>query len=157
MRPVEGVSMDVDSSAFEQGGRIPTRYTGDGEDIPPPLRFIDIPTGTVALALTLDDMDAPAGPLHHWLVWNLPPNISGIGEGEQVAVAGRNDFGEHGYRGPCPPSGVHTYWFKLYALDAELDLEQEAGHRRLQEAMQGRVIAHSSLTAAYSTQQKEKA
>ncbi len=147
--------MDVDSSAFEPGGDIPSRYTGDGEDIPPPLRFIDIPRQAAALVLVVDDVDAPAGPLHHWSVWNIPPNTTGTEAGkEPPGVEGRNDFGEQGYRGPCPPSGVHTYRFQLYALDSELDLGQGAPRRRLEEAMKGHIIQQASLTANYGTQQQ---
>ena len=143
--------MDLRSSAFEDGGNIPSLYTCDGQDVSPPLEIGDVPEGTVALALVMDDPDAPGGTFDHWLVWNIPAGTAEIAEGtEPEGVQGRTDFGRLGYGGPCPPSGTHRYMFKLYALGQELDLPQGARKSDLEAAMQGHILAEALLSGNYS-------
>ncbi len=143
--------MRLSSPAFENGGSIPSVHTCDGRDTSPPLRIADVPQEAQALALVMDDPDAPGGTFDHWLVWNIPPETTEIPEGQEPqGVQGRTDFGKMGYGGPCPPSGTHTYRFRLYALDAELDLREGANKRRLQAAMEGHVLSEALLEGNYS-------
>ena len=145
------VSMEITSDAFEDGGQIPSKYTCDGEDISPPLTISDVPESAACLALVMDDPDAPMGTFDHWLVWNIPADTEEIAEGEQPeGVPGRNNFGNLEYGGPCPPSGTHTYRFKLYALDTRLDLDQGASKEDLEAAMEGHIVADTMLRGDYS-------
>jgi len=143
--------MELSSPAFASGGKIPASHTCDGDDMSPLLRITNVPDGTQALALVMDDPDAPMGTFDHWLVWNIPPDTTGIPEGtEPEGVQGKTDFGKLGYGGPCPPSGTHTYRFKLYALDQQLDLPQGANKEQLSRAMEGHVLAQAVLKGNYS-------
>jgi hypothetical protein len=143
--------MRLTSAAFENGGRIPSTYTCDGEDISPPLEFHDVPQESVSLALVMDDPDAPNGTWDHWLVWNIPGGTTSIPEDSQPdGVPGENGWGRLDYGGPCPPSGTHTYRFKLYALDCELSLPEGASKGQLQDAMKGHVLEEASLQGDYS-------
>jgi len=143
--------MELRSSAFENGGRIPAAYTCDGSNVSPPLEVVDVPEGTAALALVMDDPDAPMGTFDHWVVWNIPPETASVPEGtEPQGVAGTNNFGTTRYGGPCPPSGTHTYRFKLYALDAMLELKRGASKRKLEKAMKGHILEEALLEGAYS-------
>ena len=143
--------MELTSPAFEDGGRIPSRYTCDGEDVSPPLEIVDVPAGAATLALVMDDPDAPGGTFDHWVVWNIAPGTSAMGEGEEPAgVPGRTSFGRLSYGGPCPPSGTHRYRFKLYALDTALDLRRGASKRDLEKAMQGHILEQALLEGNYS-------
>ncbi len=129
--PIENIQKEADimkirSNDFKEGGMIPSRFTCQGEDINPHLAWDDVPKGVRGFALIVDDPDAPMGTWVHWLVKNIPPSVREIRQdsipGEQVA----NDFGKEDYGGPCPPSGVHRYFFRLYALDIErLDAEDK--------------------------------
>ena len=104
---VTGTALKLTSSAFEDGGRIPAKYTADGEDISPPLFIDGIPEGTISLALVMDDPDAPMGTWDHWIVWNISPDTNQISAGvEPEGVSGRNSWGRLGYGGPAPPSGT---------------------------------------------------
>lgn len=155
-------AMDVSSLAFEDGAEIPTEYTCDGANSSPPLRISGIPDRTETLAVTVDDPDAPGDTFVHWLLWNLPaeteqipqsvprgPSVSDLGD----AVQGTNDRDEVGYSGPCPPEsdGPHTYRFFLYALDEDLDLEAGATMDRFEAAIDGRVVAETSLEGTYES------
>jgi len=141
----------VTSPAFKHEGMIPSRYTCDGRDMTPPLRFEDLPKGAASLALVLDDPDAPMGTFDHWVVWNIPPGTTSVEEGrEPQGVQGRTSFGRMGYGGPCPPRGVHRYFFKLYALDAMLNLPAGSRKRDLEQAMKGHVIEQAVLMCKYS-------
>jgi hypothetical protein len=143
--------MKLSSPAFADGGDIPAKYTCDGDDVSPPLQIADVPDDAEALALVMDDPDAPMGTFDHWLVWNIPADTTEIPEGtEPEGVQGKTDFGRLGYGGPCPPSGTHTYRFKLYALDEELDLAEGADKKQLSRAMEGHVMAEVMLKARYS-------
>ncbi|KUK01899.1 MAG: YbhB/YbcL family Raf kinase inhibitor-like protein [Methanobacteriales archaeon] len=149
--------LKIRSIAFNDGERIPKKYTCDGEDISPPLIWEDIPEGTVTLALISDDPDAPSKTWTHWLIFNIPPELNGLPEGvekvgelENGIIQGFNDFGRIGYGGPCPPFGVHRYFFKLYALDTSLDLEPETSKEELLEAMEGHIIEKTQMIGLYS-------
>jgi Raf kinase inhibitor-like YbhB/YbcL family protein len=147
-----GTGMTLSSAAFAEGERIPKKHTCDGENVSPPLDIAGVPDRTRSLALIMDDPDAPRGTWVHWVVWNIPPDTKAIPEGtEPKGVAGKNSFGKTGYGGPCPPKGpAHRYYFKLYALDAALDLPAGSTKDRLEQAMKGHVIARASLMGTYS-------
>src|SRR5512143_1241812 len=117
-------AMTMTSPAFKHGESIPSRHTCDGADVSPALAIANVPAGAKSLALIMDDPDAPGGMWVHWVVWNIDPATKEIGENSFPAGAkqGMNDFRKAPYGGPCPPSGTHRYFFKLYALDADLDL-----------------------------------
>lgn len=118
-----GAKMKITSSAFQEGASIPSKFSCDGANSSPPLQIADVPSGAKSLALIVDDPDAPSGLFTHWTVWNISPQINAIAEGSAPkGVLGTNDFGKSGYGGPCPPSGTHCYYFKIFALDRELDL-----------------------------------
>jgi len=146
-----GARMKITSSAFQEGGNIPSKFTCDGSDTSPPLQIAGVPSEAKSLVLIADDPDAPGGLFTHWLVWNIPPQTSSIAEGSAVnGVQGTNDFGKSGYRGPCPPPGVHRYVFKIFALDRELDLRSGAKRSQLDAAMKGHVVAQGELMGRYS-------
>jgi hypothetical protein len=146
-----------ETSAFDDGGTIPEQYTCSGADVSPPLSIQGVPDDASALAIVVDDPDAPGGVFTHWLVWNLPPDTTAIAENVPTtktlddlggARQGTNDFGEVGYRGPCPPKshGAHTYRFKLFALDSTLgvDAGAEAG------TVTGPIDDHRVATAQFT-------
>jgi Raf kinase inhibitor-like YbhB/YbcL family protein len=146
-----GAKMKITSSAFNEGGNIPSKFTCDGSDTSPPLQVTSVPPGAKSLVLIADDPDAPGGLFTHWLVWNIAPQTNSIAEGTAPkGVHGTNDFGKSGYRGPCPPPGTHRYSFKIFALDRELDLSSGAKRGQLDAAMKGHVIAQGELTGRYS-------
>lgn len=144
--------LELTSSAFEPEGAIPSKYTCDGEDVNPPLMISNGPSGVESLVLIVDDPDAPSGDWVHWLVWNIDPQTTEIPENgrPEGAVEGRTSFGASGYGGPCPPSGVHRYFFKLYALDRKLELGPEADKSQLLEKMEGHVLQEAVLIGKYS-------
>ena len=143
-------NMKLTSSAFAQGNPIPLEYTCDGDDISPPLTFTDVPDNTTSLALIMDDPDAPTGTWVHWIVWNIPSSSTGFLKGEVIIFPqGTNDNGELDYGGPCPPSGTHHYYFKLYALDTMLNLEVGATKNQLEDAMIGHIIEEAELMGTY--------
>jgi Raf kinase inhibitor-like YbhB/YbcL family protein len=139
------------SDAFAHGDAIPRRHTCEGEDVSPGLSWDDPPTGTRALALIVDDPDAPVGTFTHWLAWNIDAAAGALGEGESAPAEGRNDFGTSGWSGPCPPPGhgPHRYFFRLHALDAELEVGFRAGRRDLERALAGHVLATADLMGTY--------
>ncbi|MFP4028917.1 MAG: YbhB/YbcL family Raf kinase inhibitor-like protein [Candidatus Brocadiia bacterium] len=143
--------MELSSRAFDDGGMIPSVYTCDGKDISPPLEISDVPPGTESLVLIIDDPDAPAGTWDHWLLWNIPPETQEIPEDTRPqSTAGTNDFGKREYGGPCPPSGTHTYLFKLYALDIVLNLSEGAKKQELEDTMEGHILGECVLKGDYS-------
>jgi Raf kinase inhibitor-like YbhB/YbcL family protein len=153
------MNIKVTSSAFEEGGLIPPKYTCDGEDISPPLQWDTVPEGTKSVALISDDPDAPMGTWVHWVLFNLPAdtrelteNIPPDGNLPPGAGQGTNDFRRIGYGGPCPPGGTHRYFFKIYALDNELDLAAGAYKRDLLKAMEGHILAEGQLIGKYKRQ-----
>jgi Raf kinase inhibitor-like YbhB/YbcL family protein len=143
--------LTITSPAFAEGKAIPARYTCEGPDISPALAFGAVPAGARSLALIVDDPDAPMGTWVHWVVWNIPPDTREIGEGSLPAGAlqGMNDFRRNSYGGPCPPSGTHRYYFKLYALDTTLNLGTSTTKGALEKAMQGHVLAQGRLMGTY--------
>jgi Raf kinase inhibitor-like YbhB/YbcL family protein len=145
----EEVPMMLTSSAFKEGERIPSKYTCDGADCNPPLHIEGIPSNTKSLALIVDDPDAPVGTWVHWVVFGIPI-VTDISEKSLPGKQGRNDFGRNNWGGPCPPSGTHRYFFKLYALDNALGLPEGSAKAALEKAMQGHILAKAELVGLYS-------
>lgn len=154
--PLLNISMKIESSAFENNQPIPPTYTCDGENTSPPLMISGVPKEAKSLALVVDDPDAPRGLWVHWTTWNIAPDTKEIPENSVLrgAMEGMTDFGKPGYGGPCPPSGTHRYFFKLYALDTMLDVPMETDKIELEAAMIGHVVASSELIGLYSRQRK---
>jgi Raf kinase inhibitor-like YbhB/YbcL family protein len=144
--------MHITSSAFPHNGTIPTKYGRAYDDISPPLALTDIPPDAESLVLIVDDPDAPGGTFTHWVIYNIPPAEINLGEDEIPAESseGINGFGEKGYGGPKPPSGTHIYFFKLYALDEELELAEDMKSDEIEEAIEGHVIAKAELMGQYA-------
>lgn len=138
----------VFSSAFASNGSIPGKYTCDGQNINPPLEFEGIPEEAESLVLIVDDPDAPTKTFTHWIVWNIEP-VAKIEEDSIPGVEGINDFKKIGYGGPCPPSGTHRYYFRVYALDRQLELKAGAGRKNLENEMIGHIIAEGELMGKY--------
>lgn len=143
------------SEAFSDGDAIPRRFTCDGGDVSPPLGWTSAPELTKGFALIMDDPDAPAGVWVHWVVFNVPPEVSEIREGGSRSLPrgadhGANSWGRKGYGGPCPPGGTHRYFFKLYALDVELDVAPGVTAEVLSRAMTGHIIGEATLMGRYS-------
>ena len=143
--------LTVTSAAFAEGAAIAAKYTCDGVDASPPLLIGAAPAGTRSLALIMDDPDAPGGIWVHWVAWNIPPQTREIPENGMPAGAhqGHNNWKRNGYGGPCPPSGTHRYFFRLYALDTTLALAPSAAKADLQRAMEGHVLAAGQLMGTY--------
>lgn len=142
---VGNATMRLTSPAFENEGNIPAEHTCDGANAAPPLVIGEVPVGTKSLALIADDPDAPMGTWVHWVVWNIKPD-STIVAGKE----GMNDFKKNGYGGPCPPSGTHRYFFKLYALDITLALSDTSTKTDLERVMKGHIIEQVNLVGKYS-------
>lgn len=138
----------VRSAAFSHNGHIPKKYSCEGDNINPPLEISGFPEETRTLALIVEDPDAPRGITYHWVVWNIPPNEP-IAENFIPGISGSNSHGKTGYMGPCPPSGSHRYFFKVFALDTQLDLPTGSDKAALEQAMQGHVLATGELMAHY--------
>jgi Raf kinase inhibitor-like YbhB/YbcL family protein len=151
------MSIEVTSTAFQEGTTIPKQYTGDGADQSPPLHWSEPPSGTKSIALICDDPDAPLGTWVHWVLFNLPSQTRELDEGVPTtetlasgAKHGKNDFGNIGYGGPAPPKGkAHRYFFKLYALDVAVDLNPGATKAQLEDAMKGHILAEGQLMGTY--------
>jgi Raf kinase inhibitor-like YbhB/YbcL family protein len=142
--------MQLRSEAFAHGEPIPSRYTCDGQNVSPPLAWADVPREAPALALLVDDPDAPGGSFTHWLAWGLDPDSGGLREGEPAPLEGRNDFGVIGYRGPCPPPGKpHRYVFELYALSSHTALPPGTRRREFERAIQSRTLATAQIVGTY--------
>jgi Raf kinase inhibitor-like YbhB/YbcL family protein len=146
----EVVKMKLISPAFENNNGMPSEYTCDGPNIAPELNIEDVPENTKSLALIMDDPDAPAGTWVHWVVWNIPSDTRTIAKGtEPQGTLGTTSFGKQGYGGPCPPSGTHRYFFKLYALDTTLALKDGSTKEQLEHAMDGHIIEEVELMGTY--------
>ena len=148
--------MRIVSSAFNEGELIPSKYTCDGENVSPPLAWREAPQDTKSFALIMHDPDAPVGDWVHWVVYHLPANPAEIAERvppKEIlgsgAMQGRNSFKKIGYGGPCPPSGTHRYYFRLYALDAALPLHSGATRADVEKAMKGHILADAALMGKY--------
>ncbi len=155
----EGNSMklEIRSTAFEEGGSIPKKYTCDGTDISPPLSWTQPPEGTKSLVLICDDPDAPMGTWVHWVLYGLSPDTLELPEDvpdkKEIlggARQGTNDFRRIGYGGPCPPGGTHRYYFKLYAIDSEPGLSSGATKKEVLDSIEGHVLAEGQLMGRYS-------
>ncbi|ACM18703.1 phosphatidylethanolamine-binding protein [Geotalea daltonii FRC-32] len=146
-----GMKMKISSPAFTDSQSIPDRYTCNGNNISPPLRFENIPARAKSLALIVDDPDAPAGTWTHWIVWNMSPRTRELAENAapREAIVGKNDFYHNSYGGPCPPSGTHRYFFRLYALDAVLQTAGHATRAELEKALQPHIIETAELMGTY--------
>ena len=148
------MKLEISSPAFGHDEGIPELYTCKGEDISPPLQWTAPPEGTSSFVLIMDDPDAPIGTWDHWLVFNLPSETRGLEEAATAlpagAQTGKNSWRRNDYGGPCPPGGArHRYFFRLYALDARLDLPDGVNKRKLEKAMQGHVLAQAELVGIY--------
>lgn len=156
-KPTEAVmanSLTFTSDAFANGQSIPAKYTCVGKNISPALTWGGPPAGTQSFALIMDDPDAPLGTWVHWVLYNIPAGTRSLAEdfatqGQDIA-AGKNSWGDLGYGGPCPPSGTHRYFFKLYALDATLNLSPGTSKRDLLKAMDGHILAQGELVGTFS-------
>ena len=147
-----GAKMKITSSAFQEGGDIPSKFSREGGNVNPPLRIEATPEDAKSLVLIVDDPDAPVGLFTHWLVWNIDPKTTEIPEKSlpKGAVQGTNDYPNLGYGGPQPPSGTHRYYFKIFALDQTLDLRSGAKRQELDKAMNGHIIAQGQLMGRYT-------
>jgi Raf kinase inhibitor-like YbhB/YbcL family protein len=155
----EKMAIVITSPAFKEGGMIPAKYTCDGQDISPPLKWQDAPQGVKSFALISDDPDAPIGIWVHWVMWNIPAEANGLPENippkkelPDGSKQGISDFHRPGYGGPCPPGGTHRYYFKVYALDMMLNLPANSTKKDLLEAMKGHILAEGSLMGKYKRQ-----
>lgn len=150
----QGVTrMEIVSTAIKSGEKIAAQFTCDGTGINPPLSFINVPEVAQSLVLIVDDPDAPKGTFLHWTIWNMDPKVvNGIAAGSVPlgGIQGMTDFGKPGWGGPCPPSGTHRYYFKLFALDTMLDLQAGAPLQELQTAMQEHVVEQAELMGTYT-------
>ncbi|MEJ2696168.1 MAG: YbhB/YbcL family Raf kinase inhibitor-like protein [Candidatus Sulfobium sp.] len=147
-------NLRIESPAFEGNGQIPQKYTCDGDDVNPPLKIGGVPASAKSLALIVDDPDAPGKTWVHWVVWNMTPDTSEIKEDSvpKGAAQGMNDFRKNSYGGPCPPSGTHRYFFKLYALDTVLELGSHSTKADLESAMRGHTVGQTELIGLYRRQ-----
>ncbi len=142
--------MKLTSPDFDNEGMIPPEFTCDGRNISPELLITGAPEGAKSLAIIMDDPDAPGGTFVHWVVWNIPSRTNSIERGkEPQGQQGTSSFGRKGYGGPCPPSGTHRYYFKLYALDEEIQLEEGSSKKELEKAMDGHTIESAVLMGKY--------
>jgi hypothetical protein len=160
-RAPEGpMTISLTSTAFQANGAIPAVHTCDGGERSPPLAWSGVPSQAKSLALIVDDPDAPRGTWVHWVLYNIPPSAGGLPEGAGSGAAlpagtmqGRNDFKRTGFGGPCPPSGRHRYFHKLYALDVVLDDLHEPDKAALERAIEGHVLARGELVGTYQRAQ----
>ncbi|MBI2890359.1 MAG: YbhB/YbcL family Raf kinase inhibitor-like protein [Nitrospirae bacterium] len=148
--------MQISSTAFKQGDSIPSKFTCQGADVSPALAWSDPPAGVKSFALISDDPDAPAGTWVHWVAWDIPSSSKGLPENVEKTHQlkdgtrqGTSDFRRIGYGGPCPPSGTHRYYFKLYALNTMLDLSASTTKKDLETAMKGHILGQAELMGKY--------
>ncbi|KHO52870.1 MAG: PEBP family protein [archaeon GW2011_AR11] len=148
-----GGNMKLSSPDFLHERMMPPALTCDGADISPELRIADVPKDAESLALIMDDPDAPVGTWDHWVVFNIPPATAVVQKGKEPAgIGGRNSWGRTGYGGPCPPSGMHRYYFRMYALSDMLPLKEGAAKKEVLKAMEGRILAQAELMGTYRRQ-----
>ena len=149
----ETTGFKLESPAFENMGNIPVRYTCDGKDVSPPLVWKGVPEGCVSMVIIMDDPDAKNKDMAHWLVWNLDPTLDGLEEGILLglvkAFTGMNDFGKHGYVGPCLETGSHVYRIRLYALREKIEITTKSSKEELMAAMEGKIMSTSTLLGVY--------
>ncbi len=156
-QPAPG-EMTLESPVLQAGARMPVIYTADGENVSPPLRWKNVPEGTLSLALVMEDPDAPVGTFVHWLVCDMSPSTDGLREGVRRGrgvpgtggIQGSNSARELGYMGPAPPEGeTHRYFFRLYALDTKLEIPAAFNKQQLMNGMQGHILAKAELMVRY--------
>ncbi|HMA68388.1 MAG TPA: YbhB/YbcL family Raf kinase inhibitor-like protein [Candidatus Mcinerneyibacterium sp.] len=145
------------SSVFKNGQFIPQKYTCDGEDISPQLKWSNFPKETKSFVLICDDPDAPMGTWDHWILFNIPANITSLEKNFDIKnnnidklKAGRNDFGKKNYGGPCPPDGTHRYFFRIFALNKFIDLEEGVSKKEVLNAIDGHVLDDGELMGKYN-------
>jgi Raf kinase inhibitor-like YbhB/YbcL family protein len=150
------MAITITSSSFTEGGMIPKKHTCDAADISPDLKWSGVPKEVKSLALICDDPDAPGGTWVHWVLFNIPADVTTLQAGvspdavlKNGAQHGKNDFRKLGYGGPCPPGGTHRYFFKIYALDTLLSLESGSTKSQLLAAMKGHILAEGQLMGKY--------
>jgi len=155
-REVMKMAIKITSTSFEEEGMIPAKYTCDGIDISPPLEWSNVPERAESLALICDDPDAPMGDWVHWVIFDMPATANGLPENmpadkvlDNGARHGLNDFRKFGYGGPCPPSGTHRYFFKIFALDRQLELPSGSTKGDLLKAMKGHILSEGQLMGKY--------
>ncbi len=146
-----GAAMKLSSPEFEHNGYIPKKFTCQGDDVNPMLIIEGIPEGAKALALIVDDPDAPMGTWVHWVLYNISV-VSEIKEDSIPGIQVMNNFGRIEYGGPCPPSGTHRYFFKIYALDTKLNLKENSRKKDLEKAMEGHILDRAELIGLYKKQ-----
>jgi Raf kinase inhibitor-like YbhB/YbcL family protein len=153
MQATDVKQLSIRSSAFDHNGEIPMKYTCDGLNISPPLEVNGIPRDAKSLAIIMDDPDAPGNTFDHWLVWNIPPTDT-IPENTQPGLEGTNSSGKIGYMGPCPPSGTHRYFIKVYAVDTLLETEKGANKVKINYVLNDHVLAYGELVGLYNRRRK---
>jgi len=148
--------MEIRSSEFKEGSSIPSKYTCDNIDVSPPLEWSQVSAGVKTFALICDDPDAPGATWVHWVIFNIPGSLRELKENIQAtetlqngAKQGKNDFGKIGYGGPCPPGGTHRYYFKLYALDRDLDSKPGITKKDLLKSIEGHILDEVHLMGRY--------
>ncbi len=151
------MTLTLSSSAFSAGKSIPGEYSCKGRNISPALAWTGVPASTTSFALIVDDPDAPSGTFTHWVIYNIPAVSQGLAQGvarqptfDDGSAQGRNSYNHQYYDGPCPPSGTHRYFFRLYALDSRLDLPPGATADQLRKATQGHILAQGELMGTFS-------
>ena len=154
MEPTVTQQLNVVSPAFRNEENIPVRYTCDGEGINPPLEINNIPDGTHTLALIVEDPDAPGRTYDHWIVWNIKPALV-IKENSNPGTSGNNSSGKTGYHPPCPPKGMHRYYFHVFALNTQVDLMLGEAKEKLQQAMKGHILAKGTIMGKYERPGKQ--
>jgi Raf kinase inhibitor-like YbhB/YbcL family protein len=145
-------NLKVSSPSFNEGEMVPSKFTCDGQNVSPEIRWEGLPEGTKSLALICDDPDAPGGDFVHWVVFNIPVGACGLEENAgvgDIADLGMTDYGLRCYKGPCPPSGTHHYYFKLYALDTMLEADRNIDKYSLLDKMEGHMLAKGELVGLY--------
>jgi len=148
---IDMTSMKITSPVFENNRKMPSRHTCDDKNINPPLAVSGVPETAKSLALVVDDPDATSGTWVHWTIWNMDPALAEIAENSvPEGIEGVTSYGKPGYGGPCPPSGVHRYFFKLYALDTLLSIPEISNKEALEEAMRKHILASAELVGLYS-------
>jgi Raf kinase inhibitor-like YbhB/YbcL family protein len=153
--PIFATNFTLESAAFELNSMIPAEYSCHGKNISPPLNWQNSPSKTKSFTLIVEDPDAPAGVWTHWIVFNIPPIITHLKEGDSPphgSASGKNSWSKTNYQGPCPSIGVHRYLFKLYALDKILDLGEGASTNTILDAMTGHVVGMSELVGLYQNE-----
>lgn len=141
-------TLKISSPEFDHEHQIPARFTCEGENINPPISINEVPTEAMSLVLIVEDPDAPGGVFDHWVVWNIPPDEQ-IHENSSAGIQAKNSNGENRYTGPCPPSGAHRYFFKVYALDSLLELDDDADKKIVEQSLHDHVLAYGELMGIY--------